>query len=276
MPLFSPADRQQALDEIVAFSKENEHIVALVAVGSGAYGYIDELSDLDFVVAVDDDANTEAVMAYMAAQLRQRLAFVYFKQAPQWHLQVYVSDQYLEIDIGYGTYTRAAAMRKHWMVLFDKSGTVDERMRASWAQQEAAPAGDAYGRALAECADTAWHHLMHAAVAIKRGQPWRAAAELEITRNAYIGLLGSRYKLDTARGRELDRLPAAMLDGLQRTLVASLKADALWQSLDALTEAIYNELEHGGDAACIAVSREHVREYSRACKALAGCETETR
>jgi len=35
MPLFSTAFRKDVMDYIVSFAQQNEHIVALVAVGSG-------------------------------------------------------------------------------------------------------------------------------------------------------------------------------------------------------------------------------------------------
>lgn len=105
MALFTVTDRKAVMDYIISFTQKHEHIVALVAVGSGAYGYIDELSDLDMVIALDSDEHMEAVMEYAAAQLRARLNFIYFKQIPQRRLQVYLTDNYLEIDIGYGAYT---------------------------------------------------------------------------------------------------------------------------------------------------------------------------
>ena len=61
MALFTPADRKSIMDYIVSFTEQNEHIVALVAVGSGSFGYTDELSDLDFVVAIDSGENLDIV-----------------------------------------------------------------------------------------------------------------------------------------------------------------------------------------------------------------------
>ena len=270
MAIFSTADRKNMMDYIIAFTERNEHIMALIAVGSGAFGYNDELSDLDMVVAIDSDENMEAVMAYVAAQLNKRLNFIYFKQMPQRKLQVYLGENFLEIDIGYGAYAGAAATRKHWKVLFDKTGTIDEAMRVSWEAHEKRPKTDEQDKKLAECADTAWHHLMHAAVAAKRGRYWRAVAELDLARNFFIGLLGCRYSLDTGRGRDVDKLPEAELNILNNTLVAALTQDALWRSLSALADAIYTELERYGERACITVNRRQVNEYINACRGLQG------
>ena len=83
MSLFSITDRKNVMDYIISFTEHNGHIVALVAVGSGSYGFNDELSDLDFVIAIDSDENMEMVMEYVRSQLNKRLNFLYFKQIPQ-------------------------------------------------------------------------------------------------------------------------------------------------------------------------------------------------
>ena len=80
MPVFNTSLRKNIMDHIISFTEQNEHIMALIAVGSGAFGYIDELSDLDMVVAIDSDDNMEIVMDYVAARLDQYLNFIYFKQ----------------------------------------------------------------------------------------------------------------------------------------------------------------------------------------------------
>lgn len=74
MAIFNTIDRKDILDYIVSFTEQNEHIMALIAVGSGAFGYIDELSDLDMVVAIDNNENMEIVMDYVNSQLDQHLA----------------------------------------------------------------------------------------------------------------------------------------------------------------------------------------------------------
>ncbi|HPU17979.1 MAG TPA: hypothetical protein PLZ27_04830 [Bacillota bacterium] len=267
MSLFSVEERKRIMDYIISFTKSYEHIVALVAVGSGSYGFYDELSDLDFVIAIDSNENMEMVMEYVKSQLDKCLNYIYFKQSPQKRLQVYLSDNYLEIDIGYGAYTSAAATKKHWKVLFDKSETVEKAMRASWEGKIANEnETNELSQRLAECSDSVWHNLMLAAVAIKRGQYWRAYTELEFVRKWLIELLCYRYSLDSDRNREVDKLPEAELSVLNKTLVSSLNKDALWRSLDALVDAVYTELESYGERACIIVNRQQVNEYINACR----------
>ena len=119
------------VEYIATIAEQNEHIMALIAVGSGSYGYNDEFSDIDMVIAIDNDANLDLVMNDVSASIGKQMKLIYLKQASQIRMQVYVGENYLEIDIGYGVYTGAAAMRKDWKVLFDKTGTVDAAMRRS-------------------------------------------------------------------------------------------------------------------------------------------------
>jgi len=268
MSLFSITNRKNVMDYIISFTKHNEHIVALVAVGSGSYGFYDELSDLDFVIAIDSDENMEMVMEYVRSQLNERLNFIYFRQIPQKRLQVYLADNYLEIDIGYGAYTSAAAIRKYWKVLFDKSGTVDKAMHSSWEKKDMVSKANEFYKKLAECSDSVWHNLMLSAVAIKRGQYWRAYTELEQARKWLIEILCCRYSLDADRNREVDKLPEAELAILKKTLVLNLTQDELWRNLNALTDAVYTELERYGERACIIVNRQQVNEYINACRNL--------
>ena len=268
MALFGVGERKSVLDEIVAFAERNEHVLALVAVGSGAFDYVDELSDLDVLVVIDRNENMESVMDDVAVQMNRQQDFVYFKQMLQRGLQVYVSDNYLEVDIGYVAQSGVSATRKHWRVLFDKTGRIDEAMRDSWAQRETAEGREAHDQKLFECSDVVWHNLMHAAVAIKRGQAWRAIAELDRARDLFVGLLGCRYSLEVKRGREVDRLPEAELAALEKTMVSGPGRERLWQALEALTDAVYTELERHGERACITVTRRQVNEYIEACKAL--------
>jgi len=264
MSVFSPLDREGVRDYIISLCHACEHIVALVAVGSGAYGYTDELSDLDFVIALDHDDNMETVMYYVSDKLKEQYQFLYFKQAPERRLQVYLCDNYLEIDIGYGAYTRAAAFRPHWKVLFDKSGTVHDAMQRSWERIQNTPNTASYERALAECANTAWYYMMEAATAIKRGRHFHAAAVMELARKLYIDVLGCRYGVDTNKGKDLDSLPTSVLDDLQHTLVFCLESDALWQSLLSLVDVVYTELEQS--AACVCLNRSQLLEYIQICR----------
>ena len=72
MSIFSVQDRQEAFDYILSVARECGRIVALVQVGSGAAGFRDERSDLDFVIALDADDAMAEVMEYMHRRITEK------------------------------------------------------------------------------------------------------------------------------------------------------------------------------------------------------------
>ena len=55
MAIFNTSNRKIIMDYILSFTEQNEHIMSLIALGSGSIGYINELSDLDMALALDKD-----------------------------------------------------------------------------------------------------------------------------------------------------------------------------------------------------------------------------
>jgi len=57
MRLFSCSDRERIKNELTELFSEIKDVISVVLVGSGAVGFTDEISDLDFCVVVDNDCN---------------------------------------------------------------------------------------------------------------------------------------------------------------------------------------------------------------------------
>ena len=125
--IFSVQDRQNAFEFVLSAARENDRIIALVQVGSGAEGYRDDRSDLDFVIALDSDESMPEVMDYMHREIAGKYGVLFFRQDEPRHLQCYVLSNLLEIDIGYGGYENAAARKPAFKVLYDKSGIVEAK-----------------------------------------------------------------------------------------------------------------------------------------------------
>jgi len=244
----------------MALAKASEDIIAAILVGSGAVGFLDEYSDLDFYMVVNREENIEKAMHYISGGINEQLQLLRFAQLEDRKLQVHLTSNFLEIDIGYVSFDQISALRKQWKVLFDKTGTVDAAMCRSWEQRYKEPQA---GETVADYAGKAWHFLFHAAVAIRRGQVWRSVAEVDIARNMLIELMGLRHSLETKRYRAVDRLPAEDLSLLEKTLATCLSRKALSECLNCLVEATYDELE-AYPGIQIPVGRQQVREYIQA------------
>ncbi|MBE6936507.1 MAG: hypothetical protein E7458_08470 [Ruminococcaceae bacterium] len=240
---FTIEDRQAAFEFIRSTADACSKVVSLVQVGSGAIGYHDEYSDLDFVVALDSDDSMLEVMDYVRKEISAKYELLYFAQNESRHLQVYLLSNFLEIDIGYGGYEHAAANKPAFRVLYDKTGVVEEKMIRSREWMDDVIFGEKQKKDLALAAQSVWMRLMHAAVAIHRGQTLHAMGELDQVRTQYIDLVGDRCRLESALNREMDRLPEAEKAAILSTYLTGADSDALWNCLLTLTERIFNELE---------------------------------
>ena len=93
--IFNVEDRQNALDYLLSSANKCSKRVSLVQVGSGAEGFHDEKSDLDFVVAYDSSDSQTYVMEYMHRKITEKYNLLFFTQSEERHLQVYVLDNLL-------------------------------------------------------------------------------------------------------------------------------------------------------------------------------------
>ncbi len=255
--IFNAQDRQEVFDYILSITKENPKIVALVQVGSGAYGYHDEKSDLDFVIALDSDSSMLEVMDYMNEKLASEYEIRYSKKQEASHLLVVVLSNLLEIDMGFGCYEHAAARKAEYKVLFDNTGVVEPKMVKSRDWMDDSIYGNKQKKDIETACDSIWARMMHAAVAIYRNNFLRAIGELEFIRRVYIDLLGDRYKLESGYNHDMDKLPEEAKADIKSTLVYSEEIKDLWTSLLNLTSLVYKELE-GNE---IPISKELLLTY---------------
>ena len=255
--VFSVQDRQAVFEFIRSIAAECDRIVALVQVGSGANGFHDEHSDLDFVVALDSGKSMPEVMEYMHREISAKYELAFFTQDESRHLQNYILSDLLEIDIGYGGYERAAALKPAFKILFDHSGTVEEKMVQSREWMDDSIYSDKQKKDIEKARNVVWFFLMHTAVAIHRGNCFRAVGEMEAARALYIDLIGDRYRLESSRNREIDRLPEAERAAVRSTYAVGESPSELWTALLNLTELVYKEL----DGVDVPVTQEMLRDY---------------
>ncbi|MCQ2518608.1 MAG: hypothetical protein MJ119_07595 [Lachnospiraceae bacterium] len=255
--IFEAKDRQEVFDFILSISKENTGIVSLVQVGSGAYGYHDEKSDLDFVIALDTDSSMSEVMDYMRDKISSQYEIQYCKKAEASHLLVIVLSNLLEIDMGFGGYEYAAARKPEYKVIYDNTGVVEDKMNKSREWMDDSIYGNKQQKDIEAACDSVWARMMHAAVAIYRNNFLRAIGELDYIRRVYVDLLGDRYRLESGCNHDMDKLPDEAKNDIRSTLVYSEDTKDLWMSLSNLTTLVYKELE-GNE---IPISKEMLFEY---------------
>lgn len=258
--LFSAEDRQQVLDAMVALLRADARVAGAILVGSGAYGFRDRFSDIDLCVVVTDAEDVFPAFREFGAAIARQLPILQQRESPRGnnsYLHIVLLENYLECDIGFVALDNLRATRKHWQVIYDHSAQLEPLMAASWAET-AAPASvrERYQPLLHD----SWYYIIHAAVAVRRHEPWRALTMLEDIRRHTIDLRGIRDGYETKMGREVDVLPASFLNRLTASLPTSLDGQEILRALGVAVELFYNEVReleqlHGGDHATVLQER---------------------
>ena len=209
------------------------------------------------MIALDSGESMAEVMDYMHRKISAKYELAFFTQNESKHLQNYFLSNLLEIDIGYGGYEHAAALKPAFKVLFDHSGTVEEKMVQSREWMDDSIYSDKQKKDIEKARNVVWFFLMHTAVAIHRGNCFRAVGEMEAARALYIDLIGDRYRLESSRNREIDRLPETERAAVRSTYAVGESPSELWTALLNLTELVYKEL----DGVDVPVTQEMLRDY---------------
>lgn len=235
--IFSVKDREEVFDYVLNLVKKHTKVVSLVQVGSGAFGYNDDRSDLDFVIALDTNDSMLEVMEYVSQKIKEKYNVIFFSQQENRHLQCFVLSNLLEIDIGYGGYEYAAAWKPAFKVIFDNSGVVEQKMIKSREWMDNSIYGEKQKKDIDLACEQSWMRLMHAAVAINRGNFFRAVGEI-------------------------DKLPEIEKSAIKSTFITGESSEELWRCLLNLTELIYKELEDYD----LPVKKEMIYEYYKELK----------
>ena len=246
MTLFTPSERDAIKNDLLGVFTATPEIDAVILIGSAVTGYTDELSDIDIMTVVDSNADISGVMNTIYEELKLKHNILCFAPLNERRLQVYLLENFLELNLSYRTNETLKAKSDKWKVLYDKTNTVDAIMRTTYAkfdEENRININDSYQSKLTEYSEHIWHYFFHAATAISRGRFWKVVAELEYARNCVIELKGLRYSLSMSRNSEVDKIPSSELDLLQKTLPSLLTKEALTENLKHLINAAYDELE---------------------------------
>ncbi len=93
----------------------------------------------------------------------------------------------------------------------------------------------------------AWHDVLHACAAVRRGRPWQSLWYLQRMRNRTLGLAQERHMWTADFFDRVDDLPDDELEPLQATLVATLEPGMLLNAIEAATRAFLEELRRGDE-----------------------------
>ena len=185
MPLFTPEEREETAERVSRALGDDSRVEGVVVVGSLA-GQADRWSDIDLEVVVGDYEELATVTAEWVGRLYELLPVVHhFETAFEETLvRGFLLENLLELDLAFvrgGRFSIWGPAR----VVFDRSGRVADAANNVLAQGEPESA-DRAGEA-----GFAWHDVLHACTAVRRGRPWQGRPSHLICLELTFHALGS-------------------------------------------------------------------------------------
>jgi len=229
---YSPLERQQFLELLHNQLSQDPRILGAVLVGSSAVGFADRFSDIDIYGVVTDGLDAKSVFEDWVAKIRSlRPVISNFTSQPSpdvW-LAGFLFEDYLELDISFQEANKLNALKQKWQVMFDRSGELEDRMKASWENRPVSPITERYIFLLNDI----WYYIVHTVVCSVRGHAIRAAYYLNYVRDFCVRLAGLLENVETSESRQVHLLPAEFKDELEKTLISSFEQTEMQRALMA-------------------------------------------
>jgi predicted nucleotidyltransferase len=242
MPLFTPEEREETAEQVSRVLSDDSRVEGVVVVGSLAH-QANRWSDIDLEVVVADGEDLATVTADWVGYLYELLPVVHhFERAFGGTLvRGFLLENLLELDLAF----ERAGRFSIWgpaRVVFDRSGRVADAANALAAN--ALAQGEAESADRAGEAGFAWHDVLHACTAVRRGRSWQGVWYLERVRNRTLKLAQERRGYYAEFFDYVDDLPLEELRALEDTLVFSLDPASLLGAIEVATRAFLAELGH--------------------------------
>jgi predicted nucleotidyltransferase len=242
MPLFTPEEREETAERVSRALGDDSRVEGVVVVGSLA-GQADRWSDIDLEVVVADGEALAAITSDWVGRLYELLPVVHHFETAFGETLVrgFLLENLLELDLAF----ERAGRFSIWgpaRVVFDRSGRVADAVNALAAN--ALAQGEFESVVRAGEAGFAWHDILHACTAVRRGRPWQGLWYLERVRNRTLKLAQERRGFYADFFDYVDDLPVEELRPLEDTLVVSLDPASLLGAIEVATRAFLAELGH--------------------------------
>ncbi|HIZ34683.1 MAG TPA: nucleotidyltransferase domain-containing protein [Candidatus Ruania gallistercoris] len=228
--MFTPTDRTQLRDALIAAAHADPAVVGAALVGSAATGREDAWSDIDLVLQIARDADPDEVAARWTDRLYREGAADHLDVIAGGVLyRVFLLTSSLQVDLSFWPEDEFRGTEPGFELLF---GTPQ-------------PATTPRVPDVRHLVGMAWLYALHARSAIARSRTWQAVIMLDHLRDQLLALACVRYDLNPHHGREADLLPAAFLTRLTSARAASTAPTELARSQRALLDLLAAEIrEH--------------------------------
>lgn len=224
MVVYTPGERNQLRDALLAAARADERVTGVALTGSAALDAEDAWSDIDLAFKTTEPEQVLAdftALMYRKHGARHHMDVVFERTV----FRVFLLEDTLQVDLAFWPEADFGATSPKFRLLF---GTANER--------EQPPPPDAR-----RFVDLAWLHALHARSSIARGRDWQAEYMIGRVRDHALALACVRHDLPAGEGRGLDQLPTAVTTPFEETLVRGL--DDLGRAFRAVTELLISEIQ---------------------------------
>lgn len=245
--MYNEIDRKEIFNYIVEELKKRDEVISVIQVGSGAIGYRDKYSDLDFAVVIDD-SNIEDIFNKTFNSISEKYNIFFFDNMYERKLQLFLLDNYLEMDIGYYTLESLYARRKNFKVIFDKSNKVNDIMINSWNEMKEKNKGTTQEINMSEVIHFVdkelWYNVLHSIIAFKRNNIYRCYYELQEIKNYAMDLIAKRNNKESKRYRSINELDKEDLEKIDYLFSYPKDYNELEKYLKLALEIVFGEFEY--------------------------------
>ena len=233
--MFGVEDREALRARLVRFAEVDERVSAAASLGSAARGELDRWSDIDLALRLAPGAETDvaadAWTSYVA-ETEQVVDHLDIRASGALYRVLLLASS-LQVDLSFWPHDQPLTGGAPVAVLFG--------------EVPVAPAEPARGLDESRSAlRMGWLYALHVRSALGRSRWWQALWMLDAIRDVVIGLYCQRLDLPADEGRGVDRLPAALLNGLAHSHPSNLEPDQLSASYDVLIGLLLDEAERHG------------------------------
>jgi hypothetical protein len=255
--MFTEADRDGVLKELLGLAEKDDSVVAAAVTGSLAHGG-DAWSDIDLGFGVAGDLGP--VMDRWTRTLYADFGAIHHWDLPSGSsiYRVFLLPGCLEADIAFTPAADFGPRGPAFRQVFADAVPADpvpanalsanavpsDALSADAVPAEARPAEavGSTGPSIDVIAGHGWHHVLHARICIERGKPWQAEYWISAVRDQTLTLACLRSGLPTDYAKGADALPPDLTDPLRAALVHSLDEPELRRALQAATTTFTTEL----------------------------------
>ena len=225
--MFTPEDRDQLRDALVAAARADRRISGAALTGSAAGGASDRWSDIDLALGVARAADHDQLVADWTDRMYREHEAIHHLDVVHERIlyRVFLLASTLQVDLAFWPAAEFGATGPTFRLLF---GTANQR------PPRPAPIA-------AELIGLGWLYALHVRSSIARGRVWQAEYMLSAARDQVLALACLRHGVCAVEGRGIDSLPAQATAAVAGALVRSLDAAELRRAFGVVSDALIAE-----------------------------------